>query len=517
LAISTSFDSAGRAREAGRSIWHDTVHKTGHPALDGAVSTDVCVVGAGISGLTTALLQQRDGRRVVVLEAETVGAGATGGTSAHVTHVPDLRYAKMTDQIGIEAARVFAAEARAAFRTMHEFARRSPVDCDWSGVPAYLYAESVEDADQLEQEAEAARELGVGAILTESLPLLFPVRAAILFPGQARFHPLNYLEGLARQFTAAGGRLFEHTRVGDWSEKGERVRIESDGGVVDAGAAVLATHVPLGLNVLQAQVAPYQSYVVALRVREQVPDALYWDMAVPYHYLRRCLGWDDQELLLVGGEDRKSGHEQDPAMCYERLEAFARTRFSVREVVERWAAQYYEPADGLPYVGRSALSERVYVATGYSGTGLVLGTLAARVLHDALHGHETEIARLVAATRIQPFAAARKVVSENLDVAVRLVGDRLAGWSGSLEGLANGEGRLVECDGHRLAVYRDESGAFHARSPVCTHMGCIVQWNRVERTWDCPCHGGRYAPNGDVIGGPPLSALEGRDLPHEKH
>jgi glycine/D-amino acid oxidase-like deaminating enzyme/nitrite reductase/ring-hydroxylating ferredoxin subunit len=506
-------DSAGRPRESGRSIWHETACLSAYPALGGALSVDVCVVGAGISGLTTALLLQRGGRRVVVLEGDAVGSGATGGTSAHVTHVPDLRYAKLIDRLGNDAARVFAAEARAAFRAMHDLARRSPVDCDWSGLPAYLYAESAEDAEALEQEAEAARELGVGAILTESVPLLFPVRGAILFPGQARFHPLRYLEGLSQQFVAAGGRLFESTRVGGWSEKAGRVRIETDRGVVEAGAAVLATHVPLGLNVLQAQVAPYLSYVVALRVREQVPDALYWDMAQPYHYLRRCLGWDGEELLLIGGEDRKSGHEQDAAECYERLEAFARTRFSVRDVVERWSAQYYEPADGLPYVGRSALSESVYVATGYSGTGLVLGTLAARVLHDVIDGHETEVARLVAAMRIKPLAAARKVVSENLDVAARFVGDRLGGWSDAVDDVTRGEGRLVERAGRRLAVYRDESGALHSRSPVCSHMGCIVQWNRADRTWDCPCHGGRYSPDGEVIAGPPLSALEERDLP----
>lgn len=512
MAISSSLGSRGLTEQSGHSIWHETVRKSVYPSFEGALSTDVCVVGAGISGLTTALLLQRDGRQVVVLEAELIGSGATGSTSAHVTHVPDVRYAKLVDQLGTDDARVFAAEARAAFRAMQDFAKRSPVPCDWSGVPAYLYTESSADAEELEQEAEAARELGVGAILTDSVPLLFPVRAAILYPGQARFHPLDYLEGLAQQFTACGGRLFERTRVSDWAENKGRVHLETDRGAVDANAAVLATHVPLGFNLLQAQVAPYQSYIVALRVRERIPDALYWDTAKPYHYLRRCLSWDE-ELLLVGGEDRKSGHELNPAACYSRLEAHARKRFTVRDVVQRWSAQYYEPADGLPYVGRSALSESVYVATGYSGSGLVLGTMAARVLHDGIQGRETDVSRLVAAMRIKPLAAAKKVVSENLDVAARFVGDRLRGWGRSFADVAKGDGRLVEIGGRKLAVYRDEHGALHARSPVCTHMGCIVHWNGAQRTWDCPCHGGRFSANGEVISGPPLGPLPERDLP----
>lgn len=396
MAISRSF--ASQIEASSQSIWREGARRSAYPALDASISADVCVVGGGITGLTAALLLLREGRRVALLEAEGIGAGATGATSAHVTHVPDMRYGALIDLLGVEDARVLAAEARAAFKTMQALAVASPVHCEWRAVPAYLYGECAGDAERLEREAEAARELGVGAILTDSVPLLFPVRAAILFPGQARFHPLRYLEGLARLFIAGGGNVFERTRVRDWTERGGLVRVEAERGRVEAGAAILATHDRVGLSPLQPDVVPYDSYVVALRVRDRVPDALYWDTATPYHYLRRCQGGAG-EVLLVGGEDRRSDHESDPKEGYRRLVAYARARFSVTEVVQSWSARYFETADGLPYVGRSALGDNVFVATGYSGSGLVFGSLAAGVLRELIVGRETRLSRILEARR----------------------------------------------------------------------------------------------------------------------
>ena len=220
-------------------------------------------------------------------------------------------------------------------------------------------------------------------------------------------------------------------------------------------------------------------------------------------------------LVLVGGEDEKVGQEKDPGDNYRRLEEYARRHFKVQEVVARWSAQFYEPADGLPYVGRSARSERVFIATGYSGVGLVQGTLAAMVVRNLLDGRVSEVDELLAPTRIPPLAAAPKFVAENVNVAARFVKDRLAGWEGSLSGMGRRDGRLVEKDGRKLAVYRDEDGAFHALSPTCTHMGCIVHWNATEQSWDCPCHGGRFSPRGEVLGGPPLAPLKARALDGE--
>jgi len=503
--------SARATPAASTSLWTETGRRDRYAPVRSTLSTDVVVVGAGITGLTSALLFQRDGRSVVVLEADEVGGGTTGSTSAHVTCVTDTRYARLRDQLGQEGAATFTMAQRYAFETLCALARGSVVPCELEQVPAYLYTESPEAVAGLEAEVEAARELGVGAALTRSCPLPFPVEAAILFPRQARFHPLNFLTGLARQFIDEGGHIFAGSRVTSLEEQNDSVVLKTAGGTVRAGSVILATHTPLGVNLVHTEVAPYCSYLVALQSERRVPDALFWDTASPYHYLRR-VRQEGEDLLLLGGEDHKTGQESDPLECYRRLEDYARTRFPSSEVVRRWSSQYYEPADGLPYVGRSPFSKNVFLATGYAGTGLVQGVMAAQVLADLLQGRESDVARLVDATRLRPLAAGPKMVAENLDAAVRFVGDRVGRWDDSAVEIGRGQGGLVEVEGEKLAVYRDGQGALHARSAVCTHLGCIVHWNEAERTWDCPCHGGRFTPTGEVASGPPLAPLPERTL-----
>jgi glycine/D-amino acid oxidase-like deaminating enzyme/nitrite reductase/ring-hydroxylating ferredoxin subunit len=489
------------------SLWQKTAPRAAFPALKSPFQTDVVVVGAGITGLTTALLLRREGRAVAVLEAERVGSGTTGGTSAHVTCVPDIRLARLVDRLGAGDATTYMKSAREALGLMQALAAGTAGPCDWATVPAYLLAETAEQEDELAREVEAARTLGLRASRTDRTPLPFPVAGAVLYPDQARFHPMKYLVGLARSVQDAGGQVFEHTRVRSFEEVGGFVELETDRGAVSARRLVLATHTPVGRSLVQAELVAYLSYLITLRLRDPVPDALFWDTSQPYHYMRRFRG-EDEELLVLGGEDHKAGHPPEEAFApFRRLEDYARARFPVEAVAHRWSAEYFEPADGLPYIGRSALAEGVFIATGYSGNGLVQGTLAARILTDSLQGRRTAVGDLLAATRIAPLGAARNVVAGTLDVAAHLVRDRLASAQGPLAAVPPGEGRLVEVSGRKLAVYRDEEGRLHALSPVCTHMGCLVGWNEVERTWDCPCHGGRYSPWGRVVAGPPLADL----------
>ncbi len=493
------------------SLWQRTATRSPFPALKAPFETDVVVVGAGITGLTTALLLRREGRAVTVLEAEQLGAGATGITSAHVTCVPDLRLHKLVDRLGVEKAGIYMKGAREALAFMQGLARGTAGPCDWATVPAYLLAESPDDELELRREAEAATALGLRAVLSDRTPLPFPVAGAVLYTNQARFHPIKYLQGLARCVVEAGGQVFEHTRVRGWERDAGVVALDTDRGQVTARRVVFATHTPLGFNLVQTELVPYNSYMLALRLREHVPDALFWDTAEPYHYLRRFRG-EDGELLLLGGEDHKAGQQDDAFERYRSLEGYARGRFGVEDVAYRWSGQYYEPADGLPYVGRSALADDVFIATGYSGNGLVQGTLAAQILAEQLQGRESAVGDLLSATRIAPLAAGANVVSAGLESAAHFVGDRLGRWERSLDAIGQGEGRLVEVNGQKLAVYRDGKGVLHPRSPVCTHLGCIVGWNEIERTWDCPCHGGRFSPVGEVLSGPPLEDLPARPL-----
>jgi glycine/D-amino acid oxidase-like deaminating enzyme/nitrite reductase/ring-hydroxylating ferredoxin subunit len=501
------------------SLWWRTRTAPPQPALAGDLAVDAVIVGAGITGLTTAFLLARAGRRVAVLEADRIGAGTTGGTSAHVTQVLDHRYKDLASKFGEDGARQVATSTATALEQIASLVFEEGIDCDFARVPGYLYAESADDAGQIGDELEAARRAGVPVERVSNLPLPFPVAAAVRFPHQARFHPTAYLAGLAAALQKRGGRIFEGTRVlaTEGADSDGRCRVETAQGTVTAGAVVLATHTPAGFNLLQTAIEPMRSYVLAARLAggRQVPDGLFWDTADPYHYTRRqpVPAASGSDWLVVGGADHPTGQREETEQSYRDLERYVRERWPVAAIEHRWSSQFYEPVDGLPFIGESPLGHNVLVATGYSGTGLVLATLAAMLLADAVAGRENPWADLYRTTRVKPLAGGPKFVSLNVGVARHFVGDRLtAPKLGDLAQVAAGEGGVFEVDGDKVAVSRSRTGEVRAVSAVCTHAGCLVHWNGAEQTWDCPCHGGRFTPRGEVLEGPPVKALKTVDV-----
>lgn len=500
----------------GAPLWRSRERAGMARPLGGEVRADVVVVGAGITGLTAGWLLQSQGRSVALVEAQAVGAGTTGATSAHVTSVLDVSYKDLLSRLGGERASLVVAGCERALDLVKSLAQGA-VSCSFESCPGYRYTEAADERSRLEDELAAARALGVAASLSDSVPLPFPVKAALLFPEQAAFDPMAYLAGLAELFVQAGGVLYVGSRVTAIEETEDGVALETPSGRLRAPQAVLATHTPLGINIVHAELVPYRSYLIAFRTPTPLPSGLFWDTASPYHYLRP-VRFQGESLVLLGGGDHKAGHEAAPLDRYRQLEQFARERFGEIEVVRRWSSQLYEPADGLPYVGRSPLAERIFVGTGYAGTGLVLGTLSAQIIAELVLGQpESQLASLLRATRVPTPRAVGRAAASGLDVALHLVKDRLAAGEAALAEIAPGQGAIVSIDGETLAVSRDGDGggALRAVSAACTHMGCTVHWNEAERTWDCPCHGGRYAADGRVISGPPLADLKPRPLPHD--
>lgn len=488
------------------SLWWKTASVPTRAPLSGDLEVDVAIVGAGLTGLTAAVLLARAGRRVAVVEAERVAAGTSGGTSAHVTQVLDHRYKDLRSKFGEDGVRLVCDSTRAGLERIAAFVAEERIDCDFARIPGYLYAESREDTSQIEEELEGARQAGLSVELVRELPLPFPVAAAVRFADQARFDPVRYVAGLAATAERAGAHIFEGSRVRD-VHGGEPCRLETGLGAVTARTVILATHTPAGFNLLQTEIEPVRSYVLAARLAGQTPpDGLFWDTDDPYHYTR-SYRTPEGDLLVVGGADHKTG-EGDEEASYRDLESYVRDRWRVESIPYRWSSQFYEPIDGLPYIGRAFSSEHVLVGTGYSGTGLVLSTLAGMLLSDEALGRENAWSDLYRTTRVKPLAGGPKFMAMNLDVAKRFVADRVSVPEISdLSEIPLGEGRVVEWRGEKVAIYRPESGEARAVSPVCTHMGCLVHWNSAERTWDCPCHGGRYQPDGRVLEGPPVKEL----------
>lgn len=493
------------------ALWRATAdlgRKTRFPRLETDMLTDVLIVGAGFTGLTLATLLGKAGVRCVVLDKGLVGSGESGLTTAHLTERIDAGYAAIEKRFGPEGAREVATSARAAIAQIEELVHTLHIDCDFMRVPGFLFAEREAELPTLRNELAALVRAGVAASYEAQCPLPFVTAGSLAIEDQAQLDAGRYLAALADALPSQSCQIFENTRVLH-VEEGELCRATTDGGAkIDAHHVVLATHVPWNRIALHMKLAAYRTYAIAYPAPAVMPDGLFDDCQTPYHYIR-TQSTPRGRFLIVGGEDHKTGHERETTGCFERLESYARKHFALQGAAHRrWSGQILEPADGLPFIGRNAHSKHVYVATGFSGTGVTFGTLAAMLLRDTLVHCDNPWSELYAATRIKPLAQAKRYLAENVDFPAHVIGDRLArGDVRERAEVPKGQGKLVHEGGKMLAVYRDDAGVLHSRSAVCPHLGCHVRWNDAERSWDCPCHGSRFGATGQLRNGPAVSDL----------
>ena len=495
------------------SLWLDDLPATSHPALTERRSFDVAVVGGGITGLTTALLLARDGRSVCLLDQGSVGSGTSGHTTAKVTSQHHLTYAKLRVTHGADGARTYGQAMEAAKERVAAFADEG-IDCDLRRRPAYVYATRTSERALIEAETSAAQEAGLPATLDDEVPLPFDTLGGMRFDDQIELHAGKYLQGLAARLVAAGGEIFEHTRAVDVKEADTCV-VHTDKARVRAQHVVVATLLPfLDRGGHFARAFASRSYVLTARVAGGLPDAMLINAVPPLHSIR-AVPFRGEELLMILGEDHHVGSAKATPERYERLAQFARERWDVVSFEHRWSAQDYSPADGVPYIGPvNVRSRRVHVATGFKKWGMTAGTAAGMLISDAIGGRANAWAPLFSSTRVKPLAEAPRFVSENARVGVRFFADRLlAPGQRDIDDLRQGEGDIVSCQGEKVAGYRDEAGRLHAVSARCTHLGCQVAWNGAENSWDCPCHGSRFTPDGDILNGPATTPLGRRPVP----
>jgi glycine/D-amino acid oxidase-like deaminating enzyme/nitrite reductase/ring-hydroxylating ferredoxin subunit len=506
-----------RAFVQSRSLWMDTVKTPPeHPPLTERISADVCVVGAGIAGVTTAYLLSREGKSVIVLDHGPVGGGMTGRTTAHLFNALDDRYFELERLHGENGARLAAESHTAAINAVEAIVKQEKIKCEFERLDGYLFVPPRESKTILDDELEAAHKAGLTDVeKVERVPWdSYDTGPALRFPRQAQFHPLKYLAGLANAIEQKGGRIHTHTHATE-IEGGKQARIDtSSGGVVIAGAVVVATNTPVNdLIAIHTKQAPYQSYVIGARIPlGSVTRALYWDTLDSYHYIRietKGAGDEAYDVLIVGGEDHKTGQEDDANKRFGALERWTRHRFPMVEGIEyRWSGEVIEPVDGLAFIGRNPTDkDNVFIATGDSGQGMTHGTIAGILLTDLIMGRKNPWESIYEPSRIT-LRSLPTFAKENLNVALQYSDLLVAGDVESADEIKPGSGAVISRGLRKVAVYKDALGEVHERSAVCTHMGCIVNWNTFENSWDCPCHGSRFDAMGKVFQGPANRDLE---------
>ncbi len=476
---------------------------------------DVCVVGGGIAGILTAYFLQKEGKKVVVLEDAEISSGQTNRSTAQAVTALDRSYKILSKYHGGDDLKLAAASHREAITCFERLIRNLQIECDFSRVDGFLFRGTDGDKTDLHEEFEAAKNAGLQDIyLMPRAPLDYDTGECICYPGQAQFNPAKFVYGLAKEFVALGGRIFTNTHVNEVKGGKSAFVKTKDGFTVHASSVVVATNSPISnLVSLHTKQAPYRSYVVGFLIpRQAVRRGLYWDTEDPFHYVRVAHENKHHDVLLIGGEDHKTGQNLNPDACFLRLEQWALNRFPIMgRAFYRWSGQVMETMDGLAFMGHNAGDhENVYVITGDCGNGTTHAMIGARIINDQIHGRRNTYENLYKPSRVNLRASAT-FVKENANVALQYT-DWFSGDSvEAINKLQVGEGTVVAHGLKKLAVVKTSATEVEIKSAVCTHLGCIVQWNTVEKSWDCPCHGSRFDCHGKVIEGPAVSALKDVD------
>ena len=501
--------------ERSQSFWMEETPVVDAPPLTEDAECDVVVIGSGIAGLSIAYELARFGRRVVVIDRGRIGNGMTARTTAHLATELDDFYSELIRVRGEDEARLYHDSQRSAVNRIEAIVGEEEIDCDFAIVDGYLFAAREEDRKDLEEEYQASRTVGVEEVeWVDRAPVPgLDTGPALRFGRQGRFHPIRYLKGLARAIEARGGRFYADTTHVSDQERDGGVEITTERGpVIRASAAVFATNSPTNDKVaIHTKQLPDRTYVIAGRVpKGSVPDALVWDTLEAYHYVRIQPLTEAEDMLIVGGEDHRSGEANDMEERFARLEQWTRERYpSFRSIDYRWSGQVMEPIDFMPFTGRNPGSTNIYIHTGDSGQGITNGVAASLTLLPLIIGEDSRYAPLFDPARKSPTSTASlgEFVRGQAGAVKNFTEYLRPGDAASADELAPGEGAVIREGLSKIATYRGEDGTITRRSAVCTHMGCLVHWNSFEKCWDCPCHGSQFAPDGQVLNGPAVKPL----------
>lgn len=491
------------------SFWLENTPQTNYSTLQEGLTVDVAILGAGIAGITSAYFLKEAGLKVALIDASKVVYDVTAFTTAKITAAHNVIYSNLESHFDKKGAKMYAQANQLAISKIESIVNQRNIDCDFRRLPGYIYTEKEDEKDMLKKEAEAAADAGLQASYTEETPLPFPIAGAIKYENQAEFHPRKYLLNLVETIPGDGSYIFEGTRALKVKE-GDINEVVTDKGSIHAKNVIVSTHFPIyDPSYLFAKMYPSMSYALGFYSDNPFPKGMYISTQPTITY--RSSPSEKGELIIVSGAHHKVGHEEDTKQFYRKLEEHAKSHFNVKSIDYHWSTQDNITMDKVPYIGKAESgSKGIYVATGFMKWGMTLGTVAAMLLTEQILGRESEWSSFFDPSRSKPvLESTKEFIGSNVDVAKELLGGRLSRpKSMKPSELENGEGRILNVDGKKVAAYKDENGKIYTISSVCTHLGCQVSWNDAEKTWDCPCHGSRYSYDGTVIHSPTVKNLK---------
>jgi glycine/D-amino acid oxidase-like deaminating enzyme/nitrite reductase/ring-hydroxylating ferredoxin subunit len=510
-----------------KSYWLDSVKPISFSKLDAPAHTDVVIVGAGISGLTTAYLLARSGKSVIVLDDGYAGSGETGRTTAHIVNALDDRYYEIENIFGRDASALTAESHSAAIDMIERIVSEEKIDCNFMRLDGYLFLHPTDEKENIQKEHTAARNAGLDVHLVNDVPGIAGIKLpALHFPDQAVFHPMKYLEGLAKGVIRLGGQIYTQTRAADIPDDGV---VTEDDIKVTAGHIVVATNTPFHRRfVMHTKQAPYRTYVIGVKIKKGlIPYALWWDTGdhksewptYPYHYVRMQQFDDNFDLMIIGGEDHKTGQPDEEDISeeqrYVNLTEWGKMHFPyIEEVIYKWSGQVMEPVDDLAFIGKDPGSDNIFLITGDSGNGMTYGTIGGILITDLINGIPNRWTDIYDPSR-KTMKTAGVFIQEQANVAKKYFKFLTPGDIDSVRELGNDSGAVIRDGMTKAAVYRDERGKLHSFSAVCPHLKCILEWNSTEKTFDCPCHGSRFSNLGKLVNGPANTDLEEIGIPEE--
>jgi glycine/D-amino acid oxidase-like deaminating enzyme/nitrite reductase/ring-hydroxylating ferredoxin subunit len=499
------------------SLWKRISEKTNYPKLTNDIEVDVAIIGGGITGITAALQFIGSGKKVAVLEAHRVGGITTGSSTGNLYVAVQPYYHNIISKFDVDTAKTIAQSREFAIDYIEKNVQTYNISCNFSRRPWFLYTYDENKISMLEKEVDAFKRIGHTLQYIDNLPLPFPFKKAVVMENQARFNPLQYVISLAKVLHQENVFIFENTPIIDLEEEQHLCTLNTiDGKKIRAENVIMATHTPIGVNMTQLFTAPYRSYVVSIRLKNnRYPEGHFWSLdASDFITCTHAISENEPELLMASGSHHKVGQDEDTSAHFRKLEKFLYQHFPVETIEYQWSAQHYQTADNIPYIGlANHHAKHTYLATGFFADGLTYGTVSGILVGDLIQQKENPWAKVYNSMRLTLGASAGFLIKENSNYFAQYYRDFPKSETEDYADLKPGEARVVELDREKWGVYKDEKAKLHIVSAVCTHMKCIIRWNNAEKTWDCPCHGSRFSTDGKVIEGPALVNLKKKDSP----